>query len=89
MVEVPEEAGVAVALRAILPVTVELLAGAVQATVGASLAFALFANASVPPRVRAATTKAREILIGITLKESVLFSPDRLEFTQIGRSAWL
>ena len=83
------DAGVAVAFSEILPVTVELLAGAVQATVGPSAAFALFANARVPPRVRAAITKAREILIGITLKESELFSPDRLEFTQIGRSAWL
>ena len=34
MVDVPEEAGVAVAFSETLPVTVELLAGAVQATVG-------------------------------------------------------
>jgi hypothetical protein len=64
MVEVPEEAGVAVALSEILPVTVELLAGAVQATVGASFAFAPFTKARVPPRDRAAMTKAREILMG-------------------------
>ena len=89
IIEVPLEAGVAEAFKTILPVTVELLDGAVQTTAGPSAAFALFANARVPPRVRAATTKAREILIGITLKEAELFSPDRLEFTQIGRSAWL
>ena len=64
MVEVPEEAGVAVALRAIFPVTVELLAGAVQATVGPSAACELFTKARVPPSVRAAITKAREILMG-------------------------
>jgi hypothetical protein len=64
MVEVPEEAGVAVALSEILPVTVELLAGAVQATVGDSFAFAPFTKARVPPRARAAMTKAREILMG-------------------------
>ena len=38
IVAVPVADGVAVALRAILPVTVELLAGAVQATVGPSAA---------------------------------------------------
>ena len=38
IVEVPEDAGVAVALRAILPVTVELLVGAVQATTGPTFA---------------------------------------------------
>jgi hypothetical protein len=85
MVEVPVDAGVAVAFRAIFPVTVELLAGAVQATVGPSEAFALLAKARVPPRVRAATTKAREILIGVTLKESLLFGLERLSFG----SPWL
>jgi hypothetical protein len=64
MVEVPEEAGVAVALSAIFPVTVELLAGAVQATVGSSAACAPLTKARVPPRARAATAKAREILMG-------------------------
>ena len=64
MVEVPEEAGVAVALSAIFPVTVELLAGAVQATVGSSAALAEFTKARVPPSVSAAITKAREILMG-------------------------
>jgi hypothetical protein len=43
MVDVPDAAGVAVALRATTPVTVELLAGAVQATVGPTFACALFA----------------------------------------------
>ena len=64
MVEVPEEAGVAVALSAIFPVTVELLAGAVQATVGVSFALAPFMKARVPPKDRAAMTRAREILMG-------------------------
>jgi len=41
MVAVPDEAGVAVALIAILPVTVELLVGAVQVTVGSPAAFAV------------------------------------------------
>ncbi len=41
IVEVPDEEGVAVALSEILPVTVELLAGAVQATVGPSAAWAV------------------------------------------------
>ena len=36
----PDDAGVAVALRAILPVTVELLAGDVQVTVGSPAACA-------------------------------------------------
>ena len=81
----PEDAGVAVAFREILPVTVELLVGAVQATVGDSFAFAWLAKARVPPRVRAATTKAREILIGVTLKESLLFGLERLSFG----SLWL
>jgi hypothetical protein len=61
---VPLVAGVAVALRAITPVTVELLAGAVQATVGASFAFAPFKKARVPPRDRATMAMAREILMG-------------------------
>jgi len=64
IVDVPEEAGVAVAFSETLPVTVELLAGAVQATVGPVFAFAPLAKARVPPRARAATTKAREILMG-------------------------
>jgi len=54
---------VAVAFSETLPVTVELLAGAVQATAGPVFAFALLTKARVPPRVRAATTKAREILM--------------------------
>ena len=62
--EVPEEAGVAVAFRTTFPVTVELLAGEFQATAGSSAEYAPFTNARVPPRVRAATTKAREILMG-------------------------
>jgi hypothetical protein len=39
--DVPVAAGVAVAFSEITPVTVELLAGEVQATVGDSFAFAL------------------------------------------------
>jgi hypothetical protein len=80
IVEVPEDAGVAVAFREILPVTVELLVGAVQATVGDSFAFAWLTKARVPPRARAAMTKAREILIGVTLRESLLFGLERLSF---------
>ena len=38
IVAVPDDAGVAVALRAILPVTVELLAGDVQVTAGPTFA---------------------------------------------------
>ena len=83
MVEVPDDAGVAVALRAILPVTVELFVGAVQATVGDSFALDWLTKARVPPRVRAATAKALEILIGITLRESALFGVYGLSFAPI------
>jgi hypothetical protein len=61
---VPEDAGVAVALREILPVTVELLAGAVQATVGSPAACALLESTNPAPRDTAITIKAREILMG-------------------------
>ena len=62
--EVPEEAGVAFAFRTTFPVTVELLAGVVQATAGDSFAFAPFKKARVPPRDRATMAMAREILMG-------------------------
>jgi hypothetical protein len=50
MVEVPVDAGVAVAFRAIFPVTVELLAGAVQATVGPTFAVVIVQLAAVDSR---------------------------------------
>ena len=64
IVEVPEEAGVAVAFSAILPVTVELLAGAVQATVGSSAALEVLAKPIPKPIARAETARTFEILMG-------------------------
>ena len=48
--EVPDDAGIAVAFSAILPVTVELLAGAVQATVGPTFAVVIVQLAVVDSR---------------------------------------
>ena len=46
----PDDAGIAVAFSAILPVTVELLAGAVQATVGPTFAVVIVQLAVVDSR---------------------------------------
>ena len=64
MVDVPLDAGVAVAFSETFPVTVELLAGEFQATAGPSAACALLLNARPPPRTRVAMAMAREILMG-------------------------
>ena len=64
IVAVPVADGVAVAFSETLPVTVELLAGAVQATAGSSAACALLESTNPAPRDKAITIKAREILMG-------------------------